>query len=193
MEFKRDVLEQALETLGSTLERRGHHFELVAIGGSGLMLLGLLVRPTRDLDIVATVEDGRYVSADPLPPGRREAQADVGRALGIGEEWLNPGPADLLRLGLPDGFPERVTSHRWGGLVLHVAGRFDQICFKLYAAVDQGPTSKHFDDLRRLDPRSAELLDAARWTRTHDPSEGFREGLIQMLGLLGVEGSDAEL
>jgi hypothetical protein len=193
MEFTREFLERALEALGLTLQERGLRFELVAVGGSGLMLLGVLTRPTRDLDIVAAVEDGRYVSPDPLPAELAEAQADVGRALGLGEDWLNAGPADLLRLGLPDGFEQRVTTLEWGGLILHVAGRFDQICFKLYAAVDQGPTSKHFDDLQRLAPTDRELLTAARWTRTHDPSDGFRDSLVRTLERLGVEVGDGDL
>jgi hypothetical protein len=190
----RALLERALETLGTVLERRGLRFELVAVGGSSLMLLGLISRPTKDLDVVARVEEsGRYVSAEPLPPELEEARADVGRALGLGEEWLNPGPTDLLRLGLPEGFEQRVETRRWGGLVLHVAGRFDQICFKLYAAADQGLRSKHFEDLRQLSPSREELLRAARWTRSHDPSEPFRGILVQTLQALGVEGADAEL
>lgn len=49
------------------------------------MLLGLISRPTKDLDLVARVEDGRYVRAEPLPPDLIEARNDVGRALGLGD------------------------------------------------------------------------------------------------------------
>ena len=49
----RSRLEAALATLGRILSERGLSYELVAIGGSGLLMLGLTVRPTRDLDIVA--------------------------------------------------------------------------------------------------------------------------------------------
>jgi hypothetical protein len=41
------------------LQERGFSCELVAAGGSALLLLGLLERPTRDLDVVALVEGGR--------------------------------------------------------------------------------------------------------------------------------------
>lgn len=37
------------------------------------------------------------------------------------------------------------------------------------------------------------LLNAARWTRTHDPSPGFLGELRRIVGLLGVEMSDADL
>lgn len=193
MEMDRRLLEQALETLGALLQERGHHFEVVAVGGSSLLLLGLGSRPTRDLDLVARVEAGRYVRPDPLPPALAEAREDVGHALGLAADWLNPGPASLLDLGLPEGFEERVGTYRYGGLTLHVAGRSDQVCFKLYAAVDQWPRSKHQADLEHLKATRQELLTAARWARTHDRSEPFRRGLITVLGELGVESVDAEI
>lgn len=193
MAMDRADLERVLETLGRLLDRRGQRFELVVVGGSSLLLLGLIPRPTRDLDVVALVEEGGYRMATPLPLELESAAADVGRALGLGEEWLNAGPTDLLRLGLPPGFENRVETRRWGGLTLHIASRFDQICFKLYAAADQGPRSKHFADLQALRPSRSELLPAARWARTHDPSQGFRQLLIQTLQALGVEAIDDEL
>jgi hypothetical protein len=69
------------------------------------------------------------------------------------------------------------------------ASRFDQIHFKLYALVDQGP-GRQESDLRQLDPSAQELIAAARWTRTHDPSPGFRDGLERVLRHFGVEGVD---
>jgi hypothetical protein len=117
----------------------------------------------------------------------------VGRTLGLSDDWLNPGPAELLRFGLPEGFEGRVERRRYGSLTVHVAGRLDQICFKLYAAVDQGPGSKHSADLRRLKPTREDLLTAARWSRTHDPSDGYRDELVATLIMLGVEVSGADV
>ncbi len=94
------------------LKERGLSFELVAAGGSGLLLLGLLGRPIRDLDVVAMVQ-----------------------------------------------------------------------------ASDQGPQSRHFTDLKALHPSKRDLTEAARWARTHDPSEGFRgelHGLLRSMGLADV-------
>lgn len=130
--------------------------------------------------------------AEPLPRPLAEAIADVGRTFGLGEQWLNAGPTDLLRLGLPEGFRDRVEIRRIGGLTLHVAGRFDQICFKLYATADQGIRSKHAADLQALEPTRDELLAAARWSRTHDPSEGYRQELTGVLFALGVEDDDGQ-
>lgn len=193
MDIDGRLLDEALTTLGEVLEARGLTYEIVAVGGSALMLLGLVDRPTRDLDALALVENDKYVPADPLPLPLEEAITSVGRALGLSDDWLNPGPTELLRFGLPAGFEQRVQCRSYGGLTLQVAGRLDQICFKLYAAVDQGAGSKHAADLRRLEPTRRELLSAARWSRTHDPSDGYRELLVAMLKVLGVEADDADL
>jgi hypothetical protein len=63
------------------------------------------------------------------------------------------------------------------------------ICFKLHAAVDQGPRSRHLQDLDELRPPD-ELVTAARWSITHDPSTGYRSELVAMLRPLGVEDAD---
>ena len=74
--------------------------------------------------------------------------------------------------------------------MLHLADRRDQIFFKLYAAADQGPRSKHFEDLRRLEATPDELHAAAAWAQTHDPSEGFGSELRRALRDLGVIDGD---
>lgn len=150
--------------------------------------MGWIERPTKDLDIVAVVSAGKYASANPLPDFLLSAVRDVAAATGLREDWLNGGPTDLLDLGLPEGFAGRVITRRFGGLVLHLAGREDQIRFKLYATVDQGPNSKHAVDLAKLAPSRSELLEAAAWCRTHDPSEGFAQELELALRAFGVDG-----
>lgn len=42
-------------------------------------------------------------------------------------------------------------------------------------------------DLRALHPTAEELLMAAAWTQTQDPSDGFRAVLVLALRVLGVE------
>jgi hypothetical protein len=121
--FDAASLEEALATLGELLETRGHAFEIVAIGGGSLLLLELLSRPTKDLDVVALARSTTLERADPLPPALRDAVKDVAAALNLAEDWLNPGPASLFDLGLPGGFRERLTVRRFGGLTIHIAGR----------------------------------------------------------------------
>lgn len=183
-------IEQALTTLGELLESRSVACEIVVVGGGALQLLGIIMRPTKDLDVVALVRDGKLEGADPFPPELARARDDVATTLGIPRDWLNPGPTALLTHGLPEGFDARTTTRRYGSLTLRIAGRSDQIFLKLYAAVDQGPRSKHVVDLRKLAPTPEELLAAARWARGHDPSPGFREMSRQALAAFGVEDDD---
>jgi hypothetical protein len=50
-----------------------------------------------------------------------------------------------------------------------------------------------FADLPSLTPTPGQLLNAARWTRTHDPSPAFRGELRRILSLLDVEVLDGDL
>ena len=189
--FGLEGLEQALRTLGAVLESRHLSYRLLVAGGSSLLLLGVVDRATADLDVVGIDSDRGYARAEPLPSALVVAVADVGRALGLDPQWLNSGPASLVDFGLPPGLAGRVSVRRYGGLELHLPGRFDLICFKVYAGADQGPRSKHFRDLQALEPSAAELLDAARWAITHDPSPGFRGLLVETLQAFGVEVTEA--
>ncbi len=181
---------ELLAAVGEQLAARGAHVEIVVIGGSALLASGLISRPTRDIDIVALLADQMLVDPRPLPAELIAARDRVARDFGLPENWLNTGPAALLDFGLPEGFVERLERQEYGAsLTVHFASRFDQIHFKLYAMADQG-AGKHEADLRALSPTRAELLAAAHWTRTHDPSEGFREQLVGALSYLGVEDVD---
>jgi hypothetical protein len=167
-------------------------FDLVVIGGSALLALGLVQRATRDVDVLAVAGAEGLVPADPLPPALAQARDRVAQDFGLPADWLNPGPTELLRFGLPEGFLSRVETRTYGpALIVRYAGRLDQIHFKLYAMVDQG-AGRHEADLRALEPTPDELLRAARWTRTHDPSEGFRLELEAALVHLGVTDADLD-
>jgi len=191
--LNQSLLEESLAVLGEALAERGVTFEIVAVGGGSLLLLGLISRPTADLDVVALIEAGGYVKPAILPADLADAVRATARVMGIREDWINAGPAALLDLGLPAEFANRTVERRYGGLVVHLAGRRDQVFLKLYAAVDQGPSSKHFQDLVALSPSREELLDAARWAITHDPSPGFRSELLKALAGLGVDDADRHI
>lgn len=180
------TLKEALEVLGSYLSDKGLKYELAAIGGGALLLLGRIIRPTKDLDIVALMDRNKLISAHPLPTPLLQAIKEVGSALKLPDDWVNSAPADLWKMGLPEGFQDRLDPLHFGGLTLYCASRFDQICFKLYASIDQGPTSKHFDDLKRLQPTREELEKAGNWCKTHDVSEEFAQTLGEALRELGV-------
>lgn len=115
------------------------------------------------------------------------ARDRVARDFDLAGNWLNSGPTELLRWGLPEGFLTRIVTRRYGkALAVHFAGRLDQIHFKLYAMVDQAG-GRHEADLRALRPSPEELIAAAHWSITHDPSPGYRMVLKEALKALGVE------
>lgn len=182
-----DLIHELLHALDGRLALSRTRIELVVIGGAGLTILGLVERPTRDVDVVALLDGGELRSAKPLPAALVAARDAVAADFGVSDGWLNAGPGDLLRWGLPQGFVERLTRREVGSaLVLQLASRLDQIHFKLYAFVDQG-LGRHEEDLRALEPTAAELEAAARWTVTQDPSEGYRQELLGALRYLGVD------
>lgn len=151
------------------------------------MLIGVIDRPTKDLDLVALLDGDTLVSVEKsLPQALLEAIADVARVLNLPANWVNGGPASLLRFGLPEGFRDRLERRVYGALGVSLASRFDQIHFKLYAAADDKPHGKHHVDLEQLKPTDAELLTAARWATTHDPSEGFAMMLAGVIKAFGV-------
>lgn len=192
MELGRRQLEDALATLGDVLARRGLDYEVVLVGGGSLLLCGIIARPTKDADLLGMrLESGDIVRVDVLPAPLVRAVRDVGQAAGLAADWLNLGPASLLDLGLPPGFTDRLSRIAFGSLVVWFAGTYDLICFKLYAAADHWPSrDRHLDDLRALRPTREQVLEAARWARTHDASPGFLLLLRAVLREMGVEDAD---
>ena len=181
-----DDVARLLSALGEQLQADGERCGLVIVGGSALIAKRLVSRVTRDIDVIAMHRDGELLPAETLPAGLVRAARRVAADFGLPEDWLSSGPAPLLRWGLPDGFLARAERREFGpALDVLLASRFDQIHLKLYAVVDQG-AGRHLQDLRSLEPSKEELLSAARWCITHDPSEGFGEALGQVLAYLGV-------
>jgi hypothetical protein len=185
-----EATDRLLSALGEQVAALGQRFELVVVGGSGLLALGLIERSTRDVDLLALRAGDELGSAKPLPAALEAARDRVARDFSLPADWLNPGPTDLLEFGLPEGFIDRLERRDYGdSLTAYFASRYDQIHFKLYALVDQGP-GKHEADLRALSPTEEELLTAARWSRSHDPSEGYVQVLRDVLAHLGVRDVD---
>ena len=187
---QKDV-ENILSALGEQLESLlDNPVELLVCGGSALNVLGLVRRATKDVDILAYIERNEkgetfLIKADSLTPELVLAAKKVARDFNLPDDWLNTGPASAVDLGLPNGFMDRVTTKVFGNkLAVHFLSHYDQIHFKLYAAVDQG-AGKHFDDLLALKPTSEEIEQAARWSVTHDVSEGFKGSLKILLSHMG--------
>ena len=146
-------------------ELKGDPLEVSICGGAALSLLGYVKRVTKDIDIV---------SPEVLPDKFKEAIKITADYFGLKPDWINQGPIDLLRMGLPDGFHDRCKKFEFhSNLTICVADRLDQIHFKLYASIDRG--GYHLQDLIALKPTENELIAAVKWCLTHDVSETFRE------------------
>src|SRR5665811_569511 len=154
----RSGLEKALAALGDVLGYRGEAYEVVLVGGGDLVLRGIISRSTKDADIVAQrLSNGRIVPLHRLPDALARAVSEVADALDLAPDWLNVGPESLLDLGLPAGFEDRLSASHYGGLTVWLAGVYDLVCFKLYAATDHWPSQdRHIDDLRALRPTEAD-------------------------------------
>lgn len=146
--------------------RRGEPSPRCVCGGAALNALGFVERPTLDVDVVALMgahaDGGKFLtSANPLPPKLVTAAMRLASNLDLGERWLNAGPTDLLRFGLPEGYETRLVTRRYGrSLTVSFLGQFDLVCLKLYALADTGP-GKHEQDLRALAVPAEELEEAA--------------------------------
>jgi hypothetical protein len=192
IESQKDV-ETILSALGDQLESLlDKPVELLVCGGSALNVLGLVRRATKDVDILAYIERNEkgetfLIKADSLSPELVTAAKKVAHDFNLPDDWLNTGPASAVDLGLPNGIMDRVTTRVFGNkLAVHFLGHYDQIHFKLYAAVDQG-AGKHLDDLLALKPTSEEIESAARWSMTHDVSDGYKQNLKNLLKYMGFE------
>ena len=193
MTYQYEQFDTALRLLSGRLDIAGApNFNLVVCGGTALVATELVMRATRDVDIVALADDdGELVDPAPLPEVLERAAREVAEDLGLPKDWLNNGPSSgeggLFRLGLPKGFADRLSWKRFGEkLTVAFIGRIDQIHFKLYAAVDQFG-SYHATDLQALNPTDEELLKAVAWSRTHDRSEGYFESIKMFFREFGYE------
>jgi len=179
------AITEALATLGDLLAERGEACDILVIGGGALLLSGLITRPTEDLDVVARLIDGGLVAAQPLPEFLLTAIVEVGEALGLEPNWLNAGPAGMVKFQLPEGIEARWSTHSFASLTVRVASRWDLVHFKVFAAADYWPgKTKHTQDLVSLRPTLTELAAAEIWIKTQDSSQGFLPILQDLLRAL---------
>jgi hypothetical protein len=170
----------------------GNLTKILVCGGSALVALKLVSRATKDMDALGIIEkdgDSEIVTRIPSFPAWLEKAIDiVGSEFGLSRTWMNLGPASQIETGLPDGLLERSVKKEYGQyLSVYYISRIDQIYFKLYAAIDNGPGSYHYRDLLSLNPTKDEISDAVKWVITQDVSEPFALSLKDMLRKHGYD------
>jgi hypothetical protein len=186
----RASIEAALQRVAELLAFAEEHYAVVVIGGAALNLLGIVDRPTTDVDVLAFMEQqGLREPPESMPAPLARAIATVARDLALDDHWMNTGPALQWQQGLPEGLGERVQWRHYGppaapdlGLDIGLVSRLDLIFFKLYAAADYATTrSVHYKDLIALSPASHELTAAADWVRPQTVSPEFHSILDQLV------------
>jgi len=163
---------------------KGCPLSLVVCGGTALCALGLILRTTKDVDVLGELlNENNVLTIKPLdsfPDWLIQAATIVQRDFNLSTNWLNTGPKSQLELGLPHGFVERLIKKSYGKfLTIYYISRFDQIHFKLFAALDRG--GYHTDDLIKLKPSHNEMKLASEWVLTQDVSEEFKNILKDFL------------
>jgi hypothetical protein len=185
----RPVEPSIIDNIFEALDRQigvhdGTPLGLAVCGGTALSALGLVMRTTRDVDVLGMVletQNGLTIQRiTKFPEWLVEAANKVGRDFDLPENWLNLGPASQVESGLPEGFEKRLVKKVYGQyLTIYFISRIDQIHFKLYAAVDQN--GYHVQDLFALKPTEIEMEMAANWVVTQDVSEVFKTLLKDFL------------
>lgn len=171
------ALEELLTAVGEHLAASGGSASIIVVGGSALSVMGWIDRTTEDVDVIARARDDDgtrvIVPPEPLPDALVDAVERVARDYGLRSDWLNTAAALQWLTGLPERFTEEIEWRRFGALDVGFAGRTSIIALKLFAAVDQGSESVHFQDLVGLEPTDVELDDAADWVTRQEPGEHF--------------------
>jgi len=189
--LNKNNLDEILHALDRQIEvYGGSPISLVVCGGTALFVLGLIIRTTKDIDVLGTVSEkhGQILvkKINKFPKYLTDASKDVQKDFGLPEGWINKGPTSQVDSGLPQGFEKRLIKKQYGNyLSIYYISRLDQIYFKLFAAVDRN--DYHVDDLFQLKPTKQEIEDAARWVLTQDVSLGFKAILKDFLRKHGYE------
>lgn len=178
-------LDELLEAVGAHLEQAGEAACIVVVGGTSLAVRGWVPRTTQDVDVIAQGRNHKgarvLISATPLPAALVLAVQRVAEDYGLPPDWMNTVIGAQFDFGLPPGFLEEVAWHVYGPLEVGFAGRSSLIALKLFAVVDAGIDTVHFQDLMALDPSAAELVKARTWVSEQDAGPAFPKLVSEVL------------
>jgi hypothetical protein len=176
-----EILTLLAERLALSLP--GKKWDFLVCGGTALNALNLVIRTTKDVDIIGRVENNAIIKAD-LEKEFLEEIKVVSQYCHIPSDWFNTGPESYLKSGLPEGILHRLKWFSYGpNLSCGFISRIDQIFFKLCASADRG--GYHVSDLKALNPSENEIFSASKWTLEQDASSEYKMILISMLKQIG--------
>ena len=179
-----ESIEKIFTALNKNIKfNKGRKISIVVCGGTALFVMGLINRTTRDVDVLGLVDEknkGTISYLKKFPDWFLKSANTVARDFNLPDDWINLGPAEQIKSGLPEGLFKRLKRKEYGKhLNVYFISRIDQIFFKLYASLDRG--GYHVDDLWELEPTEKELFNACRWVLTQDVSAGFKSILLSFL------------
>jgi hypothetical protein len=149
--------EPVLIRLDEELTKVGEKRSLIICGGGALIVMKVIERRTRDVDVIAPEVDLLL----------KKLAAQVGKEFGLSDNWLNNGPASLVS-DLSAGWQKRTVPVFAGkALELRALGRPDLLATKLYAFCDR---EDDLDDVLKLRPTNEELEALFPWVLERDGS-----------------------
>ncbi len=135
-------------------------FEGIIVGGSALILLGIIQRQTQNLDLLNDSLALELVNDAML----------FAKSHGLAQDWLNNAPAGLKK-DLPKHWEIRLQKVFDGRTItLHALGRCDLIKTKLWALCDR---TRDLPDVLALQPSALELKEACDWLKPLDLNPGW--------------------
>jgi hypothetical protein len=168
---------ETLSAFDRYLADRALRFEGVVVGGAALNLLGVVIRPTRDCDILHPKLPEKIQAA-----ARTFAAAMRQESEALDDDWLNNGPAALAKQ-LPEGWEERAQTVFSGvALQLQSLGREDLLRAKLFALCDRG---LDLADCLALAPAADELAALLPWLEEQDLNRDWPAHVRATLADLG--------
>jgi len=190
---RKEEIYEALTTLGRQMALAyAGEVQILCCGGSGLCVLEILSRATKDVDALAIIADGHNLKPiETFSPEMDRAIVATAKIHGLEEDWFNSEATILLKHGLPAGILERSSQHaRQYGPCLRVQfiGRSDQVALKLYAAMDPVKGRRHEEDLVAMEPTKKEIKHALNWLRGWPSNEAFKKRLAFLVEGLGFRG-----
>ena len=166
-----------IEAFDRHLAGLGLHFSGVVIGGTALVLMGVVSRATKDVDVLIPALPDEIANA-----ARDFAQQQRQAGNIVVDDWLNNGPMQLGDV-LPAGWRDRVEPLFQGeALTFTVLGRGDLLKSKLFALVDR---SIDLEDCVALEPTADELVECVPWLEQQDGNDEWPAYVRDTLANLG--------
>lgn len=172
--MNKELLIQALLKLDKAASEKQIRCHFTVCGGASLILQGIALRSTVDIDII-----------EPLIPSTLVEDIEIiADELGISKDWVNMGPNSILS-DLPADWKNHITPLFEGGnITIYSLGRRDLIFTKFWAMCDR---QQDLVDLISLSPSLDEIKIAADATIKCDQNPYWEEWVMENMRKLAKE------